>query len=211
LMLYTNYISAHDQIMEGVFVFDDRDPDLSSTIIAKQGRISSDQKNMSLNLHLTDGASSMVSKDLDSSRMMRFNSYDVNVELSDIMKKFSSRTKREREMSLSEIRDNLKKLKKGTTRHNIFTIAFQRKFTVPFSCLLLGIIGLPLGLMMRLRGRSWGIALSIFVFVVYYILLSAGESLGETGSLNPVFAMWMPNTVLGVATFILTWLAARDV
>jgi lipopolysaccharide export LptBFGC system permease protein LptF len=45
---------------------------------------------------------------------------------------------------------------------------------------------------------------------VYYILLSAADSLGETGALNPVIAMWIPNMVLGAATFILFWRAKRE-
>jgi lipopolysaccharide export LptBFGC system permease protein LptF len=65
--------------------------------------------------------------------------------------------------------------------------------------------------MMRAKGRSWGIALSIVIFVVYYILLSAADSLGETGTLNPVVAMWIPNMVLGTATFMLFWRATRDI
>jgi len=65
-------------------------------------------------------------------------------------------------------------------------------------------------LMMRARGRSWGIALSIAIFMVYYILLSAADSMGETGKLNPALAIWIPNMVLGAATFILYWWAARD-
>ena len=211
LVLYANHISAHDNTMEGVFIFDERDSDLSNTIIARKGRVSSDPEQMSLSLHLADGSSLMVTKDLDSSRMMRFNSYDVKIELSDIMNKFSSRRKGEKEMSLSEIRKNLKDAEKGTVKHNLLTIELQRKFAIPFSCLLLGIIGLPLGLMMRLRGRSWGIALSIFIFVIYYIFLSAADSLGETGTLNPLLAMWIPNMVLGAATLILTWLATRDI
>jgi len=48
------------------------------------------------------------------------------------------------------------------------------------------------------------------IFVVYYILLSAADSLGETGTLNPVIAMWIPNIVLGVATFILFWRATQE-
>ena len=114
-------------------------------------------------------------------------------------------------ISISELRSHLKKAKKGTVKHNILAIELQRKFSIPFACLLLGLIGFPLGLMMRASGRSWGIALSIVIFVVYYILLSAADSLGETGTLNPVLAMWIPNMVLGATTFVLFWRAIRDI
>jgi len=210
VMLYANHISAHDQTMKEVFIFDERDPAFSNTIIAQQGRISSNPKQMSLNLHLIDGSVFMVSKDLDSSRVMRFKTYDLNIELSDIMSRFSSLRKGKKEMSISELRRYIKETKKGTVRHNEVVIELQRKFSVPFTCLILGLIGLPLGLMRRARGRSWGIALSIAVFMVYYILLFVSDSLGEIGKLNPVLAMWIPNMVLGATTLILFWRAARD-
>ncbi|UCH06662.1 MAG: LPS export ABC transporter permease LptF [Deltaproteobacteria bacterium] len=209
IVLYANHISAQDQTMEGIYIFDERDPDLSNTIIAQQGRISSDQKQMSISLHLTDGSIFMVSKELDSSRVLQFKSYDLNIELADIMKRFSSRMKGEKEMSLSELRNRLRDLEKGTVKYNILSIELQRKFSIPLSCLLFGLIGLPLGLMVKARARSWGIALSVVVFTVYYILLSSADSLGETGTVNPVLAMWIPDMVLGVATVILIWWAAR--
>jgi len=210
IVLYANHISAHDQTMEGVFILDERDPALSNTIIARQGKISSNPEQMSINLHLSDGSSFMVSKDLDSSRRLRFTSYDLNIELEDIIHKFSSRMKGEKEMSISELTRQLKKTKKGTVRHNILTMELQRKFSIPLACFLLGLIGLPLGLMMRAEGRSWGIALSIGIFMTYYILLSAADSLGETGKLNPGLAIWIPNMVLGTATCVLFWRKTRD-
>jgi len=210
VMLYANHISAHDQTMKEVFIFDERDPTLSNTIIAQQGRISSNPEQMSLNLHLTDGSVFMVSKDLDSSRVMRFRTYDLNIALSDIVSKFSSLRKGRKEMSISELRSYIKETEKGTVRHNKAVIELHRKFAIPFTCLILGLIGLPLGLMRRAKGRSWGIALSIAVFMIYYILLFVSDSLGETGRLDPVLAMWIPNMVLGAATVILLWRAARD-
>jgi lipopolysaccharide export system permease protein len=210
IVLYANQISAYDQTMEGVFIFDERDPTMSNTIIARQGRINPDPKRMSLTLNLLNGSSYMVTKDLDSSRTLRFQSYDLRIELEDIVKRFSSRMKAGDEMSLSELMRQLKEKKEGTARHNILAIELHRKFSIPFACLLLGVIGLPLGLMIKARARAWGIALSIGIFVAYYILLSAGDSLGETGTIDPALAMWIPNMVLGFATLVLIRWVARD-
>ncbi len=210
IVLYANHISVSDQTMQGVFIFDERDPNLSNTIIARQGKISSNPEQMSINLHLRDGSSYMVSKDLDVSRRLRFQSYDLNIELQDIMHRFSSRMKGEKEMSIAELRRQLSQTEKGSVRHNILSIALQRKLSIPSACFLLGLVGLPLGLMVRARARSWGIALSIAIFMIYYILLSATDSLGETGRLAPALAAWIPNVVLGAATFALFWRTRRD-
>lgn len=210
MVLYANHISAHDQTMEGVFIFDERDPSLSNTIIAQRGRIRSNPEQMSLNLQLKDGSVYMVSKDLDSSRVLRFRSYDLKIELSDIVRKFSSLKKGRREMSISELRRYLKETERGTVRHNKAAIELHRKFSIPFACMLLGLIGVPLGLMGRGAGRSLGIALSIAVFAGYYILLFVADSLGEIGRLSPFLATWIPNIVLGASTFVLFLRAIRD-
>jgi len=117
IVLYANQISGQDQTMEGVFILDDRDPELSNTIIARKGRISSDPQQMSINLHLEGGSIFMVSKGLDASKVLRFKSYDLNIELSEIMKRFSSRMKGEKEMSLSELRRHLKEAEGGSYQH----------------------------------------------------------------------------------------------
>lgn len=210
IVMYANHVSPQDHSMEGLFIFDERDPDLSNTIIARKGSIYSDSQQMSINLHLVDGSIFMIGKELDVSRVLQFKSYYLNIGLGDIMGKFSSQRKGRKEMSISELRDSLKHTKKGTVKHNKLSITLQRKFSIPFSCLLLGIIGFPLGLMMKAKGKSWGIALSIGIFIFYYTLLTGSDSLGETGKLNPVLAMWIPNIVLGLITIILLWKKSRD-
>ena len=99
---------------------------------------------------------------------------------------------------------------RGSYQHNNLSIEFHRKFSVPFSCLLLGLLGLPLGLMVKARARSWGIALSVAIFTGYYILLSSADSLAETGTINPALAMWIPDMVLGVTAVTLIWWAVRN-
>ena len=62
----------------------------------------------------------------------------------------------EKEMSIAELRHQLEQMERGSVKHNILTIELQRKFSIPSACFLLGLIGLPLGLMVRARARSWG-------------------------------------------------------
>jgi lipopolysaccharide export system permease protein len=210
IVLYANYISAYDQTMEGVFLFDERDQSLSNTIIAQKGRIRSNPKQMSLNLKLRNGSMYMVSKDLESSRVLNFESYDLNIELSDIMRKFSSRRRDNTEMSISKLKEKIQETKGGTIAQKRLINELHKRFSVPFTCLIFGLIGLPLGLKIRARGRSYGVVISIGIFIIYYILMTAADSIGITGTLHPILAAWMPNLVLGAVTFILIWRAAKD-
>jgi len=56
IVMYADHISSQDHSMEGLFIFDERDPDLPNTIIARKGRIYSDSQQMSIALHLSDGS-----------------------------------------------------------------------------------------------------------------------------------------------------------
>lgn len=38
-----------------------------------------------------------------------------------------------------------------------------------------------------------GVTLGIGIFLIYYIMLSAGRGFGESGLLPPFFAVWTPN------------------
>lgn len=210
IVMYADHISGQDHSMKGLFIFDERDPNLSNTIIAKKGKIYSDSQQMSITIYLNDGSILMVGKQLDTSRVLRFKSYQLNISLTDLVNKFSSQKKRIKEMTISELRRSIKNTKAGTIRHNELSLTLQKKFSIPFSCLLLGIIGFPLGLMIKAKGRSWGIALSIGVFICYYVLLTASDSLGETGKIDPTLAMWIPNILLGISTIIVVWKKSRD-
>jgi lipopolysaccharide export system permease protein len=210
MVLYANYISAHDQTMEGVFIFDERDPSLSNTIIAQKGGIRSNTKQMSLHLQLKDGSMYMVSKDLESSKLLNFKSYDLKVELSDIIEEFSSRRRDNKELSISKLREKIQETKEGTIVQKRLIKELHKRFSVPFTCLIFGLIGLPLGLMMRARGRSYGVVISIGIFIIHYILMTAADSMGKTGTLNPILAAWIPNLIMGIVTLILILWVARD-
>ena len=73
----------------------------------------------------------------------------------------------------------------------------QKKFSLPFACLVMALVGLPLGIHTK-RGRSWGVAVALVVFLAYYLLLSAAWSFGESGYYPPFVGMWVPNVVFGL-------------
>jgi predicted permease len=62
--------------------------------------------------------------------------------------------------------------------------------------------------MTRRSGKGVGIGISLFFFIVYYVLLVAGESFGDRGIVPPWFAMWLPNALLTGAGI---WLLIRTV
>jgi lipopolysaccharide export system permease protein len=87
-------------------------------------------------------------------------------------------------------------------RINGYLVEVQKKFSVPFACIVFVMVGAPLGMMAKKSGPAIGF-LSIVFFIFYYLCLLGGETLSDRGLLPPWLAMWAPNIALGVAGVVL--------
>lgn len=204
LVLYVNEMPFKSKVMKGIFISDQRDPKVSNTIVAKKGTIISDKKNLALTFRMFDGSIHRVAEDLRSAQTILFDTYDLNLNVEDMLPQKKTKSKGRRELSLGEIRQKLKKLKERNQEYNKLVMELHRKFSVPFACIVLGFIAVPLGVATRTRGRWWGTILALAFFLIYYILLSSAWSLGESGIFPPALGTWMPNIVLGaIASYML--------
>ena len=77
-------------------------------------------------------------------------------------------------------------------------VEYHKKFSIPFACLAFGLMGVPLGLLVKQGGKMIGFGVGLAVILVYYLLLQIGQSTGLEGVLSPGLAMWLPNIVISV-------------
>jgi lipopolysaccharide export system permease protein len=73
----------------------------------------------------------------------------------------------------------------------------HKKISIPIACLALGLLAVPLGIQSGSTKKSFGLVLGMILFLIYYLLLTAGLVFGETGVCPPVIGMWFPNIVMG--------------
>ena len=72
-------------------------------------------------------------------------------------------------------------------------VRIQEKFTLPFACLVFGLIGSTLGSKSNLRSsKSQGFGLSVILILVYYVMSFVFSSFGVKGVLSPIIATWLP-------------------
>jgi len=72
-------------------------------------------------------------------------------------------------------------------------VRIQEKFTLPFACLVFGLIGSSLGSKSNLRSsKSQGFGLSVILILIYYVMSFVFSSFGVKGILPPIFAAWLP-------------------
>lgn len=89
-------------------------------------------------------------------------------------------------------------------------IEVNKKYSIPAACIIFVLLGAPIGV--KARRGNLGIAggISLFFFIAYYFCLVLGEDYGDRQLLNPFFAMWFPNIVLGIVGIILTYQTASE-
>jgi LPS export ABC transporter permease LptF/LPS export ABC transporter permease LptG len=105
-------------------------------------------------------------------------------------------------LSLSELRKNIATSKdKKTVRQD--TIELNKRFSYPCACLVLMLVGVPLGLSSKRGGKSTGFVLTILLVFGYYLLSSIGVALASQGKLSPVLGVWAANILFAVAGMIL--------
>jgi lipopolysaccharide export system permease protein len=207
IVLYVNKITSPGGRMEGVMVSDQREMEEPSTIIAREGLIFSNLKSLTITLRLIDGILCRVSKDFKGFQKMNFETYDLNLCLKTKLKKSS---KKDREMWLRELRSMIKRLKEAGLNFTPPLITLYKKFSIPFACLVFGLIGAPLGVQTGPSERFRGFMLGLGAVLIYYIFLIFGEALSESKKISPSIGMWLPNFIFLISGVYLLIMANRE-
>ena len=78
----------------------------------------------------------------------------------------------------------------------IYEVEIQKKFALPAACIVLALAGIAIALLIPRGGMSLVLGASCAVFLVYYLLISTGESLANRRVVSPVVGMWGANALL---------------
>jgi lipopolysaccharide export system permease protein len=89
-------------------------------------------------------------------------------------------------------------------------VEWHMKFTLSVACLIFFFIGAPLGAIIRKGGLGMPMVVSLFLFIVYWVIFSTGKKMAIQGSWNAAFAMWLPTIVLLPLGVFLTYKATTD-
>jgi LPS export ABC transporter permease LptG len=85
-------------------------------------------------------------------------------------------------------------------------VNLANKLAWPFASFIGVVLAIPLAMRFGKRGRTLGVAMAILAFFVYFLMTSAAAALGRNGKIDPVFAAWLPNIIMGATGVILLWL-----
>ncbi len=210
LVIYVEHLEPPGDQLEGVLIADSRDPDQRNTILAKSGFLVSNEKAHAVTLRLLDGSIHTFLPGEKSYHKTDFTTYDVNLNLAVALARFSQREKDAQEMTLSELREAIASRSAEGRPVNAELVELHRKFSLPFACLVFGLVGVPLGVQPVRAVRSRGFSVSLALIFVYYLMLTFGEATAEKGRLPAVVALWIPNVVFGALGIGLFVAVARE-
>ncbi len=77
-----------------------------------------------------------------------------------------------------------------------YEIEWHRKYSLCAACLILFFIGAPLGSIMRKGGIGIPLTISIFIFVIYWVISTMGERMARVGTLSAAWGMWLSSLIL---------------
>ncbi|MBW1764298.1 MAG: LptF/LptG family permease [Deltaproteobacteria bacterium] len=209
VIFYVNSFSSREKTMKDLFVVDKRSKP-SNTIVAKRGKILPNPASGMVTVLFIDGTIFTVDKDFQKARTIKFDTYDLNIDLNDIMSSIVSREKEPKEMSIGALIHNLKITPGNKLRNNQMSIKLFEMFSIPMAIFLMGIIGAPLGAHIRASGRTKGIFISLLISLVFYICLMSVRYLCEMEVLSPSIGTWIPNLFLVITCIYLLDRAGND-
>jgi len=177
-----------NNIMEGVTVLDFSREDFQQILKAETGKF--DKKNSSW--IFSNGSIVSISPSGQTTNI-QFKEYtypfvEGPMELAKVPKDASEMTLKQalKAERIYKKTGNLKEIRRIQVR-------IQEKFTLPFACLVFGLIGSSLGSKSNIRSsKSQGFGLSVILILIYYVMSFVFSSFGVKGLLNPIFAAWLP-------------------
>ena len=107
-------------------------------------------------------------------------------------------------LPLNLLLERIRELKPSPDQRR-YLIELHNRFAFPAACLVLMLVGVPLGVVSGRGGKSSGFVLTILLVSVYYFLSEIGIALGRQNKLPVFFAVWSANLIFAVAGVFLLW------
>ena len=108
------------------------------------------------------------------------------------------------------IDDQMRFIEREDVRVRRHLMEMHRKFTLSFACLIFFFIGAPLGAIIRKGGLGMPVVISIFFFIVYYVIDTMGVKFAKDGVWHVYQGMWLSSVVLLPVGIFLTYKSATD-
>jgi LPS export ABC transporter permease LptF/LPS export ABC transporter permease LptG len=210
IVLYVQDIKAMSggALWKGVFLADLTNPAAPRISLAREGQLVS-QGTDTLDLHLINGSTHETPdpRNPDQYQISTFQTTDIPLQIP------ASQSSQEHEpTSLAEIK--FADLLQGTQTEDPATrrwhlIEYHRRLALPTACIVLALVGIPLGLSSKKGGKSSGFVLTVLLVFLYYSISLVGVSFAKQGRLSPAAGVWLADFIFVAGGIFLLWQSER--
>jgi len=165
-------------------------------ITANQAIILPNIESLKIRLELTSGTIHELGDKLSEYQTINFDTYELNLSLPDTAQLEKEALVGHRELSINLLLKQIKDFENKGLPTFAAKVELSKKFAIPFTCLLFGLLGAPLGIHSSRGGKSGGFATSIMVILLYYMGLIFAQNMGKSGQVEPYSAIWVPNIII---------------
>ncbi|HEY6349125.1 MAG TPA: LPS export ABC transporter permease LptF [Candidatus Angelobacter sp.] len=203
-VLYVQDVTAESgaSVWKNVFLADVSTPGASKITIAEQAVVRNGQD--SIHLHMTNGATHEVSiREPGQYTISTFEENDFTLNVPPTPKQAQEIVPVQQLHTRDLLWLSYHSPKPEVARW--YWIEFNRRVALPTACLVLVLIGIPLGLSSKKGGKGAGFVLTIVLVFVYYFISVTGLSFARSGKMPPVLGVWMANIIFGLIGLFLLW------
>jgi len=90
-----------------------------------------------------------------------------------------------------------------------YGIEFHRRLAWPAACLVLAMVGIPLGISAKKGGKSTGFVLTFVLVFAYYFASLLGVAMARQNKVPPALGVWLANILFAIVGLALLWRVER--
>ncbi|MDR2386267.1 MAG: LptF/LptG family permease [Deltaproteobacteria bacterium] len=206
LTIYVGQLpTSTTETMSNVVINDRRSDFENSVIVARSGILDIDSTSNLLLFRLFDGVIDRFYTQKSSVDSIFFDVYELKISPGpEFAGGTSSSSFRRQDLPTGRLfGEAARRIKNNIPYSQNFYMEYYRRFSMPLACFLMAIIGMPLGASFRTKGRNFGLAIGLAIFVIYYFLFTIGWMLGEMTYVSPGYSIWVP---VGIVGAVAVWL-----
>lgn len=181
---YINEVNKKTSHLENIMIYELQKDEFPRLITAQSGTY------LENNWFLTDG----IVQELDDEGFITYQTKFASMQIitPEAAELYFGNQRTTDEMNRKELKAHIERFQKGGLRVVSFVVDYHLKLAMPMASFIFVLFGAPLSLYSK-GGKSFGIAVSLIVTLIFYVANSVSRSLGVNEVLPPLLAAWLTN------------------
>jgi len=189
--------------LKNIRIYQPQEDRPTRTIVAEEGEVVAFPEENVIKLKLKNGsADEALPQEPNNFYKLVFDTYYMTLNLKDAMD-YEEIEKKAREMSIRELKREIRGLERSNIRTTILYIEIHNKIALAFSSLIFALIGIPLAITTHRREKTINFGLTMFLFLIYWGIMLGGVACAIRHILPPWAGVWLANGTLFVVGIVL--------